>query len=251
MNTRHIRTPALRAVARTLLGPVTARRRLARTSQTVRFPAWQYLTLLRAGHLDYEPEIAAHLERHLRPGDVVIDVGANIGLHTLRAAHLVGAAGRVHAFEPDPQSSRYLIANLAANGLKQVTPWAVAVGGQDGVAELFLDLLTARTTSLNAGHKAPSDKQTRPKIMVPVKRLDDLVAGPVRFMKIDAEGFEVEVLNGARRIIDEQRPTIVVESTSDNLAEVLGVLSQYGYEVFDAERGGPPNGSNLLAVQRA
>src|SRR5262249_18542532 len=133
----------------------------------------------------------AFFRRVLRPGDTVVDVGANVGTLTLTAAALVGPEGRVWAIEPHPRPLRYLCANVALNGFANVRTVHAAAGESDG-------LLRLTDSRLDDQNRVSADG---PGVSVPVRRLDDVVPeGPVRLLKIDVEGFELFVLRGARRV---------------------------------------------------
>jgi FkbM family methyltransferase len=246
--------PTLRDAARLALRPVIARRAVPGTPFVVRFPAWQHLGLLLPGDRTVlEPEIVGHIQRWVRPGQTVIDVGANIGVHTLLLAQLVGPGGKVHCFEPDPQSSRWLLENVRLSGLDQVTPWSLALGSRDGVAELHLDIKASRTTSLLSGWVPPIDHHSRQRMRVATARLDDLQIGKVDFVKIDVEGTELDVLAGARETIAASRPVVLVEVLDvDRLNELVSMFSALNYSVADARYGagvGPGSGSgNLIAI---
>ncbi len=151
------------------------------------------------------------MRQYIKPGATVLDIGANIGLHSLLAAHLAGPTGRVHAFEPDPQSLRFLLENVRINEMENVTVWSVALSDREDVAEIHIDLKTARATSMIEGHQAPLDEAPRQKLMVAATTLDALSLGEVDFAKIDVEGAELAVLSGARRLIEDSRPVVVIE----------------------------------------
>jgi FkbM family methyltransferase len=197
--------------------------------------------LLLPGGMKYEPGIAAQVRRWVGPGQMVVDVGASIGLHTLLAAHLVGPRGRVHCFEPDPQSAQYLLDNIRLNGLDQVTPWSLALSDSDGSSELHLDHKAARTTSLLPNWELPYERHDRQQLRVGTARLDSLALGPVHFLKIDVEGSEGSVLAGGRATIAGSRPVVLIEVFgADGLQDVVSFFDELDYEVVDAETGSPP-----------
>ena len=88
--------------------------------------------------LIHEERTTALFKRVVRRGDVVLDLGANIGYFTLLAARLVGESGRVYAFEPEPMNFEYLKKNIAVNGYKNVLAYQKGVSGASGTAKLFV-----------------------------------------------------------------------------------------------------------------
>lgn len=237
---RHLsQLPVARDAARFVLAPVTVRRRVPGTSYRVRFPAAQYLGWTSPGGMRREQGIAQRFRDHIRPGDTVVDVGANIGVYTMLAAELAGPAGHVHAFEPDPQSMCYLLTNVSRNGLaERVTLWNLAASDRSANARLYLDVKTARTTSLRADAYSP-DAQRREPLVVATAMLDELITQPPRFVKIDVEGAELAVLAGAARLLREHHPVLLVEVLPDNLPAAAGLLVPLGYSLFDADSGVP------------
>jgi len=220
-----------------MLAPVTARRRVPGTPYRVRFPAAQYLGWISIGGMKREQHLAQHFRDHIHPGDTVIDVGANVGVYTMLAAALVGQSGHVHAFEPDPQSMCYLLTTVNRNRLTgRVTLWSVAASDRSASARLYLDLKTARTTSLNADAYSP-DAQVRQPLAVGTARLDDLITQPPQFIKIDVEGAELAVLSGASGLLRDYHPVLLVEVLPDNLPSVTDLLVSLGYSLADAGSG--------------
>ena len=139
------------------------------------------------------------LRREIRPGMRVADVGANIGYYMLLMAQLVGPTGWVHCFEPDPDNLAELRRNRTANGLENVRVSAAAVGERDGI--------TAFRPGLNGTVCAPGAAG----LTVDVVRLDSAWEGALDFVKIDVEGYEGQVLQGALGLIERHRPTLFVE----------------------------------------
>jgi FkbM family methyltransferase len=139
----------------------------------------------------------AFLRGVIRPGMTVLDVGANIGFYTGYFSKLVGESGRVVAFEPEPVNFARLkgIVGHRAN----VSLFEGAVGDRWGSISLFV------SEDLNVDHQTYDNGGGRRKISVPVTSLDDYVeAGrQVDFIKIDVQGFEYQVLQGAKRVIAE------------------------------------------------
>ncbi|MGE0192622.1 MAG: FkbM family methyltransferase [Planctomycetota bacterium] len=135
----------------------------------------------------------------LAPGMVAVDVGANIGYWTLFLCSRVGTSGQVVAYEPSPENLPELEANIARNGLAQVTVRPVAVGARAGV----VSFLSGINGGVAEGDGGPH--------LCPVVTLDELRDRPVDFVKIDVEGYEGAVLEGARELIRRQRPVLWIE----------------------------------------
>ncbi len=172
----------------------------------------------------------------VRPGDTVVDVGANIGFVALEAASAVGPGGRVIAYEPHPRILRFLSGNAALNGWRHLELRGAAVGGRAG---------TARITDGVADDQnrlSPDDGG----VEVPVVTLDDdLPPGPIRLLKIDVEGFEVAVLQGGPGAL-ERTSWIYVEVAEahqarfgHDAAELLAILAASGFELWTRDADGP------------
>jgi FkbM family methyltransferase len=133
----------------------------------------------------------AILRRVVRPGMIVVDIGANIGVYSRFLAGLVGVNGKVIAFEPAPDNFRRLWDNVAA--LPQIEPIQAAVGGSTGEIVLF------ESEELNVDHRVYDTRENRHQVRVPCWVLDDYISADERvdLIKIDVQGFELPALRGA------------------------------------------------------
>lgn len=168
------------------------------------------------------------LGQMLRPGDVVLDIGANIGTHTVYFARQVVPQGVVLAFEPQRLIFQNLCANLALNGLANVIALQKGVGRQAG--RVPLPVIDPRQ-SVNFGsfhlkdhpHGEPVD----------VIRIDDLPLAGCRLMKIDVEGMECDVLEGARQTIARYRPAMLVENNRpESSPALIATIDSLDYEAY-------------------
>ena len=163
-------------------------------------------------------------ERIVRPGDVVFDIGAHVGFYTLLAAKLVGLQGKVFAFEPLPENLMYLKQHLALNRISNVEVIAAAVSDRPRTATFD------RGQSRSEGRISPQGELT-----VRVACLDGMVAdGELPLpdcLKIDVEGEEVCVLNGAQLVL-QARPKIFLATHGTRVREqCLAILCMAGYTI--------------------
>jgi FkbM family methyltransferase len=178
-------------------------------------------------------------EQIVRTGDVAIEVGANIGAHTLRLAQLVGRAGRVHAFEPQRIVYQILCANLALNSITNTHCYLQGVGSS--MRELPIPPIDYERPNNFGGipfgadatrdlSAAVSDVE-----VVPLVMLDRVLASlaHLRLLKIDVEGMELDVLLGGRELILRTRPMLYVENDRKERSEALvGALRTLGYDLY-------------------
>lgn len=164
----------------------------------------------------YEPHLTAVFERHCRPGMRVVDVGANLGYFSLLASRLVGPAGKVVALEPNSENCRLLLSSLRLNGSTNVELFPVAADAAPGWAYY------ATHVGSNGGLVDDADLLARFGTVVPTFRLDDLVDEKVDLLKMDVEGAEGRVVQGATRIIEKDRPIVTTELKEEMLQRVSG-----------------------------
>jgi len=171
----------------------------------------------------------------LAPGDWAIDVGANIGHYTKRFSDLVGARGRVIAFEPVPATFELLANNAAQFACANVT--LLNFAASDATQVLGMSIPSFDTGLKNYYGAALTASATDLQVMACA--IDSLALnGPVRVIKIDAEGHDAVVVRGARQLIAAQKPTIVIESISEEVKAMLGELGYVSETV--------PGSSNVI-----
>lgn len=179
----------------------------------------------------FETEVNV-FRRFVSPGDVVLDVGANIGVHALALARLVGPSGLVYAFEPQRVVFQTLCANMAINSLDNVHCVNAAVGDTPGMLHLSdPDPGTPNNfggVALEAIAGAPRSPP------VPQLLLDEFVdADRLTFIKVDVEGMEAAVLSGARRTLARCRPVLYVENDRvEKSPGLIALLGELGYRLY-------------------
>jgi FkbM family methyltransferase len=189
---------------------------------------------------DVEPEVQEALARYVKPGDVVYDLGANIGYFTIMLSRLVGDAGKVYAFEPMPDNVETLRHNLALNKIANVEVFERAVASAAGTAELILSPWSAaHSLNLDGASKQNNRGEEDGVLVVETVALDDLVGtGEIRapdFVKLDVEGAEVLALEGIRATMTSHRPLLMCElhGTEAGYREFIATID-YDMRVLDA-----------------
>ncbi len=191
-----------------------------------------------------EPELR-HLDQFLGKGDVFVDIGANIGLFTLKAAQLVGPSGRVFAVEPGRETAARLARNLALNQYSYIEQIPVALSDREGVALLHHVMLGGDSQAFSLLDYGEGDVAAEE---VQCRTLDGVVAqfGLTRLdcIKIDVEGAEPLVLKGGAETLSSLRPIIIFEVNTvavsgDDTARTAAwdVLAGFGYRFYRMAEG--------------
>ena len=173
-----------------------------------------------------EPEMAA-LRQLCAPGDHVFDIGANIGAHTMPLAQHVGPSGVVYAIEPQRIVYQMMCANVALSALTNVYTFWAAAGAQPGVTNV--PALNYAQRGNFGGISVGSASGER----VPVMTVDALRPPKCRLLKIDVEGFELEVLKGAAETIRRFQPRIYLENDrKEKSPALIKHLQDQGYRCY-------------------
>jgi|KBSSwiStaDraftv2_1062776.scaffolds.fasta_scaffold07180_4 FkbM family methyltransferase len=162
------------------------------------------------------------------PGAVVVEVGANIGAHTVELARLAGRDGEVHAFEPQRIVFQALCANLALNQRTNVFARQAAVGAKSGtIAVPHLD------PSARDNFGGVSLREVTFGESVPLIALDSLDLPACHLLKVDVEGMEVDVLKGGEQLIETHRPIMYIENDRvERSEELLRVVERLRYNAY-------------------
>jgi FkbM family methyltransferase len=185
----------------------------------------------------YETEL---FKKHIKPGDIVVDIGAHIGYYTLIAARLVGDNGKVYAFEPDPKNFQILEKNVAQNGYHNVVLVNKAVADKSGNARLFLN-------SENSGdHRIFESDHGRKSVAITTTTLDDFFTNKdneVDLIKMDIQGAEARAFQGSTRTLAKNKHiTLITEfypkalqQSGKNAEEYLALLQENDFRLFEID----------------
>jgi FkbM family methyltransferase len=208
---------------------------------------------------DYENELST-LNALLAPGDVFVDVGANYGIYTAVASRIVGDAGQVIALEPAKDAYDVLSRNLAINDLRNVHTLRVALSNRSAPA--FLRLHADSSRNALSGEAGPNGRFEEVMTATLDSVLHQYRVDQVHLLKVDVEGAEELVLDGARSLFARAKPTVLFEVNHDG-ARRLGLkpdgawalLHALGYEFFITDRmhqlvrtHALPGGGNVMAI---
>ena len=220
-----------------------------RTTTGVRFTvdgADVFAATLAAGYLPEARDFEAIMQL-VRPGGVVVDVGANFGLYALSAALYARPQGRVFAFEPAPNAFALLERNIADNGLSGIiTAKPVAVSAAAGRAAFYI----GRDVSFSSLHRTERLSDNAGAVDVEIVALDAALAHvrSVDLLKVDVEGGEADVLRGARELLRRSRaPIVQFEFSHKNIDEArraafdetVALLGSDGFRIYRRGADGP------------
>lgn len=209
----------------------------------------------------YERQTKLALRRLVAPSSLVLDIGANIGAHTLHLAQLVGPNGRVIAFEPTDFAFRKLCRNLELNPALEarVTPCHcfLTERNEDQVpSAIYSSWPLAREAGLHAKHLGREMRTGAAQARSLDSVLSELADCKVALVKIDVDGFECDVLRGATRLLRDARPIFVMEVSpyvleehGASLEQLLSFFVPNGYAFYD-ERTWKPLPSAARELQR-
>jgi len=179
----------------------------------------------------------------LKPGMVVLDIGANIGYHTLISSKLVGNIGKVYSFEPEPHNFKLLLKNIEVNEFKNIIPINKALSNNIGTTKLFLD-------TQSDGKHSLSEKNVNTNKFIEVGKitLDNFYKSlsenrRIDFLKIDVEGAEGLVIEGGEKLLKENDIMIIMEfipfhirNLGSSPEKLLSLLMRFGFEFYLIEQ---------------
>ena len=170
-----------------------------------------------------EPEYLM-LSQLVSPGDWVLDIGANVGHYTKRFSELVGAHGRVIAFEPIPATFSLLSSNAQHFAHPNVSLINAAVSDHFAEVGMSIPRFSSGLNNYYEAHLAPASESELSVLTLPIDSLS--ISHPISLIKIDAEDHEAAVLSGMKSLIEKYHPVLIVETGSP---EVVASLASSGY----------------------
>ncbi len=193
---------------------------------------------------DYEKENFDFLKKHVNEGDIVLDIGAHIGLFSVIASRLTGPTGKVFAFEPSGVTHSLLNKTISINGISNIISVNAAVGAAPGEITFYVSPVKGDNSNSLVSYK--TDRELIPEI-VKLYSVDAFVEEKglkeIRFMKIDVEGAEYDALRGAERTLREIKPVCTlgihpeaVQAKGDRLGDIYDFVQSCGYILINDNR---------------
>jgi FkbM family methyltransferase len=190
-------------------------------------------------HGVYEPYFLLKIKEHISSGDIFVDIGANIGQHSLFAASIVGDCGRVISFEPIKSIYNQLVHSVEVNKFHNVDAYNFACGNMQSKKNISINKENAGASSLVLTAEGGVEEV----LVIPA---DSILSNynKIDFIKIDTEGFELPVLEGLSKTIEKFRPKIMLEFSPElyeksNLSEsgekIIKLILAHHYKIIDLE----------------
>ncbi|MFQ5853478.1 MAG: FkbM family methyltransferase [Candidatus Binatia bacterium] len=200
-----------------------------------------YLHVLKSLPIDHEPDMKL-LEHLIKPGDSVIDIGANIGIYTIRMSPLVGRDGCVHSIEPVPLTFDILCSNVRKLGLTNVELIQCAISDTNSSVMVEVPLYKSGGENFYRARVIQhTDNSFQRLVMVDSRTIDstfDKLRRKISFIKCDVEGHELQCLKGAARVVRDNMPAWLIEISGDPDAprdkahEAFKLLTEAGYHAY-------------------
>ena len=177
---------------------------------------------------EFSPGEGELFDQFIKEGDIVVEVGSNIGSHTIHLAQLAGNNGIVYAFEPQRLVFQILAGNIALNNIINTFCTQACVSDAPGVA-----LVPVLNPEIQQNWGGMSLENSTHGEKVPVITLDSLDLPGCDFLKVDVEGMELNVLKGAKDLIDTFRPKIYAEADRDDkIVELFRYIDSLDYDLY-------------------
>jgi FkbM family methyltransferase len=191
------------------------------------------------------------IKEFIKKGDTVIDVGGNMGFFVLILNDLIGNSGKIYSFEPSKRLSNRLASTVQINNIKNVEIVNLALGEKEGTTSLYYNPKQSGLSSIVSHEEKGFLKEE-----ITITTLDSFskaISNRISFIKIDTEGYEPQVLIGAKELIKKDKPTIYIELGGDHQSssiEALKVLKELGYscKAENLDLKTIPAGVNFIAT---
>lgn len=187
----------------------------------------------------YEDEINKLIRVSLKPGNVALDVGANIGLQSIRMAQCVGSSGQVYSFEPLNYLQKKFNKNIGLNRFENITLFPFALSDQSGEITYSIDEHNWNQGTFNLNNKNSGGKAQQIIIKIADELTEIQSLSQLDLIKIDVEGFEFQVLKGLKATLKKYLPRIIFEydhnyweNNGQKIGDCYEFLNSLGYKLY-------------------
>jgi FkbM family methyltransferase len=180
----------------------------------------------------WEPHIRQTLKRLIREGDNVIDIGANIGTHTIYMSKLVGEKGKVYAFEPNKINHDALVFSLMLNRCFNTSVYKFGVGEKCDIMYIGKEWKNTKVVNNFGAISLQTKSSSEEDEHIDIRPVDEFLFKNIRLIKIDAEGMEDKVIKGMSLLLNECKPYLIVEIHPPEVPEMVKIISSIGYKMF-------------------
>ncbi|MHA1491431.1 MAG: FkbM family methyltransferase [Promethearchaeota archaeon] len=182
----------------------------------------------------YEFQKTQLFKKLVKPGMTILDIGTNKGYFTLLSAKKMKDEGEILSFEPHPENYYWIKKSISANGYKSIKLFQIALFNKNGEMRLF--------EGSKSGHHSLVRNKDLGSITIPTKKLDDILADQkisrVDLIKIDVEGAEIQVLEGANNLLTQQSPKLLIDIHEIDRKKIFRILEKFGFKIFDYSNNG-------------
>lgn len=184
----------------------------------------------------YDLAVTEAIYRLCKEGDTVIDAGANIGYTSLLMLHRIGITGKLLAFEPHPYIFKKLESNIRLNNYKNHKLYNIGLSNQSGKAKLIIPNYFNENEGVS--FIADDDSNNTESIEIDIKQLDEIIEGSqnIKLLKIDVEGHELKVLEGAKKLLSKQLIENVLFECNHENKIIVEFLESFGYMVYRLDK---------------
>lgn len=195
----------------------------------------------------YEAGTTKLILRVLKKRDLFVDAGANNGYYSLLAATLIGREGEAFAFEPSPRNFKRLSENVRLNGFKNITAYQIALGSKKGQAKMDVSGFEDGLDRLTPDSVAGDD------ITVKLDSLDNVLKGKrIALIKIDVEGYETEVIGGAKHMLADKKIKVIIEynhrisrNQKGGFDGTINLMNELGFKIREIMPDGRPGAEDI------
>ena len=177
----------------------------------------------------YEFQKTRLLKKLIKSKMTIFDIGANKGYYSLLAAKIMKDEGEIFAFEPEPDNYNWIKKSILINGYKSIKLNQIALFNKNGEMELF--------KAVKSGHHSLVRNKDLGSVTVQTKKLDDFLSEQkiqlVDLIKIDVEGAEIKVLEGAEKTLAEQNPMLFIDIHNIDRLKLFKILEKFDYTIYD------------------